>query len=426
MVDAGAKGFVLFIEGIIEFIQARNIRKLIQSKPKAVMALEVDNHIDEHVNFRYCTEAMLENTSFDTKTLSEMLLKHGDSVVVAGSEKMRRIHLHTNHPADLFYQLKDYGTISFQKADDMIRQSEVVYKRKWKIGLVTDSTCDLSPELIDKYQIQMLPINISIGDNHYLDKITIQPDQFYSQLSLSGSFPKTSQINEKAFVNVYSHLASHYDSVIAIHLTDKFSGTFFNSYKAGQSIANEFNKPISVINSKNLSGALGLIVLRTAQAIEAGLPHAEIVKMTEKWIENSRIFVSVRTLKYMVRGGRVSYLKYMVKGGRVSATKGFISNLLNVNPIVSMDKDGKSQVFDKAYSQKANMAKVMKHVKNITKNRRIWNYVVLHAHNLDAADWFTQEMKNFTGKEPVSVVNISPVIGLNAGIGTASVAFMFD
>ncbi len=72
------------------------------------------------------------------------------------------------------------------------------------------------------------------------------------------------------------------------------------------------------------------------------------------------------------------------------------------------------------------MAKVMKHVKNISQNRSIWNYVVLHAHNLDAAEWFTKEMKLFTGKDPVSVVNISPVIGLNAGIGTASVAFMFD
>ena len=114
----------------------------------------------------------------------------------------------------------------------MVRQSEVVYNRKWKIALVTDSTCDLSPELIDNYQINMLPININFGENHYLDKVTIQPEQFYKLLDENHDYPKSAQVNEKTFTNLYSHLASHYDSVIAIHLSDKLSGTFNSSQKA--------------------------------------------------------------------------------------------------------------------------------------------------------------------------------------------------
>ena len=147
---------------------------------------------------------------------------------------MRRLHLHTNNPAGLFSELRNTGTLAFQKADDMIRQSEVVYNRKWKIALVTDSTCDLAQELIDNYQINMLPININFGENHYLDKITIQPEQFYTLLKENKDYPKSSQVNEKSFTNLYSHLASHYDSIIAIHLSDKLSGTFNSSQKAAQ------------------------------------------------------------------------------------------------------------------------------------------------------------------------------------------------
>jgi DegV family protein with EDD domain len=414
VVDAGAKGFVLFIEGIIEFIISSDLRHLLKSKTELVLFSGIDDHVSGEITHRYCTEAILKNVNIDSHALDEVLKSYGDSLVVAGSDKTKRIHIHTDNPADLFYHLKDYGTITFQKADDMVRQSEAVYNRKWKIALVTDSTCDLSVDLIDHYQINLLPINISFGDNHYLDKVTIHPAQFYRLLEQNDEFPKTAQVNEKAFVNLYSHLASHYDSVIAIHLTDKFSGTFHSSQKAAQSISKEFNKPISVINSKNLSGALGLIVLRIAQAIETGYSHDSIVEMTEKWIADSRIFVSVKTLKYMVRGGRVSHFK------------GFIAQLLNINPIVSMDENGKSMVFGKTYSQKSNMEKVMEHIKTISQNKSIWNYIVLHANNDEGARWYTEKMKRLTGKEPASVVNISPVIGANAGVGAASVAFMFE
>jgi DegV family protein with EDD domain len=259
----------------------------------------------------------------------------------------------------------------------------------------------------------MVPININFGESHYLDKVTIQPGQFYSLLDQHSEFPKTSQVNEKAFVNLYTQLSANYDSIIAIHLTDKFSGTFYNSQKAALSVNKEFNKPISVINSKNLSGALGLLVLRAAKAIEAGHSHDEIVDMVSTWVKYTHIFVSVKTLKYMVRGGRVSHFK------------GIVARMLNVNPIVSMDENGASYIFGKTYSQQSNMEKVMLHLNSICKGREIWNYIVLHAQNTDAAGWYTNKMRIFTGKEPVAVVNISPVIGANAGIGTAAIAIMF-
>jgi DegV family protein with EDD domain len=414
VVDAGARGFVFFVEGITDFITNRNLKELIQVKAETALFEELEETLPEKVDFRYCTEALIKNSSLDNKSLLTILEKYGNSVVVAGSEKIRRLHLHTNNPAGLFNELRNTGTFSFQKADDMIRQSEVVHNRKWEIALVTDSTCDLAQDIIDNYQINMLPININFGENHYLDKITIQPEQFYTLLKENKDYPKSSQVNEKSFTNLYSHLASHYDSIIAIHLSDKLSGTFNSSQKAARAISKEFNKPISVINSKNISGALGLIILRTAQAIEAGYSHDQVVNMAEKWTNNVRIFISVRTIKYLVRGGRVS------------AARGLIARILNINPIVSIDESGKAIVFDKTFNQKANMEKVMGYITKISREKSIWNYTVLHANNTEAAQWFSEKMETLTNKKPASVVNISPILGANAGIGAAAVALLLE
>jgi DegV family protein with EDD domain len=414
VVDAGARGFVFFVEGITDFIVNSNLKELVQVKAETGVFEKIEESIPEKPDFRFCTEALIKNSLIGREELLATLEKFGNSIVIAGSDRMRRLHVHTDTPATLFNVLRNSGTIAFQKADDMVRQSDVVYNRKWKIALVTDSTCDLSQDLIDEYQVNMLPININFGENHYLDKVTIQPEQFYTLLEENKNSPKSSQVNEKAFTNLYSHLASHYDSIIAIHLSDKLSGTFNSSQKAAQAISKEFGKPISVINSRNLSGGLGLLILRAAKAIEEGNSHEEVVEMTQKWTSDTKIFVSVRDIIYLIRGGRLS------------AGKGLIARLLNINPIVSIDESGKAIVFDKAFNQKANMDKVMAHISKISQGKSIWNYCVLHANNIDAANWYSEKMQRLTGKSPVSLMNISPIIGANAGVGAAGIAFLYD
>ncbi|MBN1252123.1 MAG: DegV family EDD domain-containing protein [Bacteroidales bacterium] len=414
LVDAGAKGFVLFIKGIIDFIKNRNIRNLVVDSNETISLIHSEEMKDEEITYRFCTEAILKNININKSELKSILSQSGDSVVVAGSENICRIHVHTNNPAELFHKLKENGTITYQKVDDMIRQNEIVTNRKWNIALVTDSTCDLSQELIDYHQISVVPINLNFGDNHYLDKVTIQPNQFYDLLESNDEFPKTSQINEKAFTNIYSHLASHYDAIIAIHLTGQFSGTFANSLKAAERIKKEFNKDVYVIDSKNLSGALGLLVLKTAQRIEANMPVNEIVDLLETDIDNAKIFVSVKDLKYMI------------KGGRVSKPKGFIAKKLGLNPVISIDDEGKSTLFGKTFSQKASLNKIFKHIDKISKGKKIWNYIMLHAHNYEGVKKAEEKMFEITGKKPVSTVDISPVIGMHAGNGAIAVSLLFD
>jgi len=414
VVDAGAKGFVLFLEGILELVKTKDIRKLIISKQDTIDISFDDSISHETLTYRYCTEALIKAEKIDKAELRNIIKYYGDSLVIAGSEKMVRIHIHTDQPQKLFNAIKDFGVMTYQKADDMYRQCEVAHQRKYRIALVTDSACDLSPELIDHHQIHFVPINIFIGENHYLDKVTMHPENFYDLVDQSNEFAKTSQPNEKAFENLYAYLSSHYDSIIAIHLTSKFSGTFQNSVKSAAKISKEFNKKITVIDSRNLSGSLGLITLRIAQEIEKERSHEEIVQQVESWINQSKILVSVKNLKYMVRGGRVSPMKEK------------IASLMNVKPIVSMNPDGTSTLFDKAFSQKGNMKKVIRHIKNHLEEKKLWNYIVLHANNPEGANWYIDKMKLLTGKDPVSVVNISPVIGLSAGRGAVSVAYMVE
>lgn len=413
-VDAGAKGFVVFIKGVVEFIVNGNIRNLSVENSEGISLVHSDEVINEEITYRYCTEALIRNLQTDTSSLKNLLAENGDSVVVAGSDRSCRIHVHTNHPADLFHKLRDSGTITFQKVDDMVRQQEMAGRRKWKIALLTDSTCDLSQEILDYYQINVVPINLNFGERHYLDKVTIQPEHFYDLLETEAEFPKTSQINENAFTNIYSQLASHYDAVISIHLTSQFSGTYANSVRAAKRIEKEFNKPIYVVDSRNLSGALGLLVLKAAKNIESGSAPEAIVESLESDISRAKIFVSVKDLKYMI------------KGGRVSKPAGIIAGLLRINPVISMNESGKSYLFGNSFSQKGSLKKTYRHIEKISRNNSVWNYIVLHAHNPSGAEDAGKRMEEITGKKPVSVVDISPVIGMHAGNGSIAISLLLN
>ncbi|MEI6577678.1 MAG: DegV family protein [Bacteroidota bacterium] len=413
-VDAGAKGIFCFMEGIVDFIKNSNIRNLASIKMENPVLTYSEEICNEEIKYRFCTEAIIKDANISVAELQSMLNNSGDSVVVAGSMSICRMHIHTSHPAELFHQLKEIGTISYQKVDDMVRQQEMINKRKWNIALLTDSTCDLSQELINFYQIHIVPLNLNFGDNHYLDKISIQPNQFYDLLETQAEFPTTSQINEQTFSNIYSRLASHYDAIIAVHLSSQFSGTYANSVKAGERISKEFKKAVYVIDSKSLSGALGLLVLKTAQNIEAGEPAESIVESLKKDVVQSKIFVSVRNLKYMI------------KGGRVSKPKGLLASALGLNPVISMDENGKSFLFGNTFSQHASLNKIYKHIKYISSGKTLWNYIVLHANNPEGAQEAEERMRLITDKNPVSVVNISPVIGMHAGNGAIAISLLFN
>lgn len=409
VVDAGAKGFVDFLEGITNFIRKGRLKNI--TKPK-ISWQESDFPVHspkESVGYRYCSEALMTGQSMDLDRIREEIQPFGDSAIVAGSQEKARIHIHTDHPADLFFRLKDYGSITQIKADDMLKQHEVSFKRRSKVALVTDSSCDLPQNVIDKFQIHVIPFSISFGDSLFLDKITITPDQFYTLLKTHKEFPTSSQPSPKTVQSLFSFLASHYESIIIVHISDKLSGAFKLSKEAASVIK---EKKASLIDSRQLSASLGLIVLRTAEAIRNGKKHEDIVELAEDWIAKTKLFVDIQTLKYMVRGGRVSPMK------------GFLAKALNLKPIISLDEEGKATSSGKSFSRKGNMKKILRLAEDFSHRGEIWNYSIVHAQNLKRAQTYAEELEKRLQKKPAYIIDISPVIGVHNGIGAVGIALM--
>ena len=411
VVDAGAKGFVDFLEGITNFIKRGRLKDL--SKPD-IMWDEPDVHVltdRESVEHRYCSEALIVGEKIDVDEIKEKIRPYGSSAIVAGTYGKARIHIHTDNPAQLFDQLKDYGSIVQIKADDMLKQYEASHARKANIAVVTDSSCDLPQDVIDGLQIHVVPFHLSFGDTLFLDKVTILPDQFYNLLETHKDHPKSAQPPLGSIQSLFSFLASHYDSILVVHISDGLSGAFRLSQEAAKVVA---NKKVNVLNSKQLSASLGLIVLRVAQAVKNGIKHDEIVRLAEEWIEKTRILVDVQTLKYMVRGGRVSPLK------------GFVAKVLNLKPIVSLDSEGKAAASGKSFSRKSNMKKIIHKVRRMSKESPLWNYSIVHAKNPERAEMYANKLEREIGRSPLYIMDISPVVGVHNGIGAVGIGLMFE
>jgi DegV family protein with EDD domain len=415
VVDAGSKGVVLFLEGMLDFLGKPSHKKLASVRGAAAEIEESAEVPVGEVGRRYCTEALLKPRpgagGLDRAALRREIEGFGDSLVIAGSPEALRFHIHTDTPADLFYKIRNTATIVHQKADDMLRQAEAAHRRKWPIALVTDSACDLPPAVLDRYQVHVVPVQLSFGETSYIDKATITPDQFYTMLDERPEAPQTAQPSPRAFERLYTTLAAQYDSVVAVHLAAKLSGTWSNSQAAAARVSRQTGKPIAVIDAKTLSGGLGLLVLRAARLIEAGRSHDEVVAEIERVRPNVKILVGVRTLKYMVRSGRVSPMA------------GAAAKLLNLKPIVALKESGETTIFDKAFSQRGVLRKTLKHLRAAG---RVREYIVLHAHNPDAARAYAAEVEGVLGVPPAFVLDISPAIGANAGVGAVAVSYLVE
>lgn len=198
----------------------------------------------------------MKGQNINISNLKKIASNYGDSVIVAGSRNKARIHLHTNYPPEVVYKLRAAGSIIQQKVDDMKRQHEARFNRSADIALVTDSACDLPQEIMDEYQINMVPLTISFGEEQFLDKATITPDQFHTLLDEKIEYPQTSQPTVKDFANLYSFLLKHYKSIISLHISKKLSGTWGSARAAAKKFTDE---QIAVINTKHLSTSMGLI-----------------------------------------------------------------------------------------------------------------------------------------------------------------------
>ena len=411
VVDAGAKGFVDFIEGVHHFTRAGKLRKIPQPSPLPVQFESKIHSFKRPITYRYCTEALLRGEKLDLDRIRDIVRSCGDSAIVAGSVEKARFHVHTDSPAGLFSRLGEAGEIIQVKVDDMRRQYEASHNRKWPVALVTDSSCDLPAEFLDEHQIHIIPFNLSFGNRLFLDKVTITPDTFYTLLRTSQVPPQTAQAPLATVQGILAFLSTHYESVILIHLSDKLSGAYSFGRQAAQGIE---GKKISVINSRNISLSLGLIVRRAAEALAGGATHDEIEALVETWIAKTKVWIDVGTLKYMVRGGRVSPMK------------GLLARLLHVKPLIVLDEEGKSAAAAKSFTRDGNMKKIIGRVEETAARGKVWNYAVVHAQNPSRARAYAEMIEARLGRPPAFVMDVSPVIGAHAGPGAIGVSLMLE
>ncbi|TDJ00343.1 MAG: DegV family protein [Caldithrix sp.] len=412
VVDAGAQGFVHMLEGVHHFMLSGKIEKAVGIGGHNTRRAQVENAPGD-IAFQFCTECLVDGRSIDRNKLRSDLIALGNSLIVAGSSEKVRIHVHTNNPEAVFTTAGNYGSVSKRKFDDMREQHKEAYggKKEPKIALVTDSSCDLPTEFIIRHNIQMVPVQVSFGTESYIDKITITPKEFYRILQESEHSPKTSQPTPGDFINTYKELWGHYDSAVSVHLAAAVSGTF---QAAQTAVKSEANGKIFLIDSCNATVGLGLIVAETAKAIEEGYGIEEVVKRAEWATKNVRLYLSFATVKYLIRGGRLS------------KSRGFLARVLNLKPILTLNAEGKVQTLTKTFGGTAALDKMLQLVCREAAGKKNLRFGVAHANALEKARYLVKQIsRQFEiKKKEIMIVSVSPALGAHAGPGATGVAFL--
>lgn len=199
------------------------------------------------------------------------------------------------------------------------------------VKIITDSVSDLPGDLKSAYGIEVLPLMVNFGDESYRDGIDLTPEAFFEKLKAAETLPTTSQVNVGQFVTCYEQILEAGDEAVVITLSSKLSGT----YSAAVTAAEEAGAGrISVLDSKFVSFAQGMLVLKAAEMAKAGQSREEIVAGCQKLIDQLELIIFVDTLTYLH------------KGGRLSAGQAVIGGLLGVKPILTV-KDGALVPLDK-------------------------------------------------------------------------------
>lgn len=207
------------------------------------------------------------------------------------------------------------------------------------IVITGDSTCDLSPELRQRYNIDILPLGVTLGGKVYKDGVDITPDDIYAHHDKTGELPKTTAANVDEFYNFFKKFADEGKTVIHFDISSGMSSTFNNARIAAEEFEN-----IYVIDSANLSTGIGLLVVAAAEMVNEGLEAEEIVaKINDMVPKVDASFV-------------IDNLEYLYKGGRCSALAAFGANMLKLKPCIEV-KNGAMGVSKKYRGRYADVLK---------------------------------------------------------------------
>ncbi|SFS51267.1 DegV family protein [Marininema halotolerans] len=276
------------------------------------------------------------------------------------------------------------------------------------VHVITDSTADIPDSLREELDIGMVPLKVHLGNQSFLDRVNIYPQEFYKRLQELDDLPTTSQPSPIDFVEAFREAVREEDKdILSIHLSSSFSGTYQAAVLAQSMVEDELK--VTVIDSKKASFAIGLVVVEVARAAKAGKSIDECVELAHQLIQEQEVYFLVDSLEYLQKGGRI---------GKASAVLG---SLLNIKPILSLNEEGVVYPLDKVRGKNKAMAKIQELLREKFGDQPV-QAAILCTNNEGEGDQWVVKLKDQFNIHEIIRAEIGPVVGSHVGPGTLAVA----
>jgi DegV family protein with EDD domain len=276
------------------------------------------------------------------------------------------------------------------------------------VGIITDSVADLSPQLVKKLGISVVPLRVRFGEDVYRDGIDLTPDQFYEKLKNSRTFPNTSVPAPADFIRAYDQLAEKTDEILVILVSARLSATY---EVARQSIDMMKRKcRVELLDSETATMAEGFIVMAAAKAAKEGASLDEVIEVARRVVPRVDFLSAFDTLEYLRRGGRI---------GRAQA---FLGSLLHINPLITLregvvEPAGRTRSRAKAIDRLYEFAAGYKNIEEMA---------VENTACPEDAEALQERLSAIFPKERIHRSRMTPVIGTHTGPGLLLVVVLGD
>lgn len=271
-----------------------------------------------------------------------------------------------------------------------------------RIKIVTDSTTDMLPEQASKHGIAVIPLNVHFGDEVYKDDgIDLTADQFYHKLATSPVMPRTSQPSAGEFMELYQKLAAEADEIISIHISGRLSGTISSAETARGMV----DVKVHTVDSLLASQACARLAILAARAAKAGMGAEDILSLVNRVQKQTMLVFSVDTLEYLQKNGRI---------GRAQALMG---SILQVKPILTVDKEGFVATYDKVRGKSKVLPRLVEAgLERFSKGSRV-EISIINANARDRAEEVLAAVSANYDVADAVIAPIGPVIGAHSGPG---------
>jgi DegV family protein with EDD domain len=285
----------------------------------------------------------------------------------------------------------------------------VVSINRKKVAVLTDSAADLPAALIEKYEIHVIPLYLTMGEKTWRDGVDIKPNQFYELLKTSQDFPKTSQPNVSDFQQVFRKLSGEAESIAAVLVSSELSGTVASARSAKNTMP---DVPIEIIDTRGVSMMEGFIVLAAARAAYEGCGLGEVADTARTMIGKTHVYFVVDTFEYLHRGGRIG------------AAARLLGTTLNIKPVLEI-RDGIAHPAAQVRTRRKALAKVIQLLQEHISGSQEIRMAIINVAATHEATLFREQLLELFDPIEIMMTDCSPVLGAHVGPGTVGVAFYF-